>query len=131
MEVDKLPLDWQPHVLVDVISAGVDICVPREGVELALHVDPGVPLDPVLIDSTRLSQVVFNLVNNALKFTTHGHVHVIVKSLGRTSTSCGYRVTVEDTGPGTPTIDTNICTSHILLNIGYFLPCHHLMFRHW
>jgi len=46
-------------------------------------------------DPTRIRQIVYNLVSNALKFTDHGSVKVHVDSKG-----AGFRITVEDTGIG-------------------------------
>jgi CheY-like chemotaxis protein len=50
-------------------------------------------------DAVRVSQVLANLVSNAIKFTAQGRVAVTLDSEGP---GRGYRVTVEDTGPGMP-----------------------------
>jgi PAS domain S-box-containing protein len=54
-------------------------------------------------DAVRVSQVLGNLVSNAIKFTAHGRVAVTLDSEGQ---GRGYRVTVEDTGPGLPDDDS-------------------------
>lgn len=54
---------------------------------------------PVVVDPDRLSQVLYNLLSNAMKFTpTGGQIHVRLADEGR---DC-VRVTVQDTGAGFP-----------------------------
>jgi signal transduction histidine kinase len=51
-------------------------------------------------DERRLTQVLLNLVGNAIKFTDSGHVEIRVDSVGDL-----YKIAVEDTGPGIPVAD--------------------------
>ncbi|MDD3312627.1 PAS domain S-box protein [Pseudodesulfovibrio sp.] len=68
------------------------------GIRLELHPDQGLP-DTVVGDESRIRQVLFNLVGNALKFTDQGRVTVTADSLRG-----GQFVlfTVADTGVGIP-----------------------------
>ena len=69
---------------------------------LALHIDadPAVP-ERVLMDATRVKQIVFNLLANAIKFSDHGAVALDVRCHGA---SAGGQATLEfivtDTGIG-------------------------------
>lgn len=56
----------------------------------------------VIGDPIRLNQILSNLLSNALKFTIHGSIQVIVKELSRTSTQSKLEFTVSDTGIGIP-----------------------------
>ena len=54
----------------------------------------------VIGDPIRLNQILSNLLSNALKFTIHGSIQVIVKELSRTTNQSKMEFTVTDTGIG-------------------------------
>jgi len=54
----------------------------------------------VLADATRLKQILFNLINNAIKFTDHGSVTVTVVPRQRTDGNIGLAFLIKDTGIG-------------------------------
>jgi PAS domain S-box-containing protein len=54
----------------------------------------------VIGDQIRLNQILSNLLSNALKFTTHGGITVIVKELNRSENKSNMEFTVSDTGIG-------------------------------
>jgi len=56
----------------------------------------------VIGDPIRLNQILSNLLSNALKFTNHGSIQVIVKELSRTDNYSKMEFTVTDTGIGIP-----------------------------
>jgi signal transduction histidine kinase len=57
--------------------------------------------DMVIGDPTRLRQIVFNLVSNAVKFTVSGGVNIRLKSV-TTGRDCRVNIEVGDTGVGIP-----------------------------
>jgi len=73
----------------------------EKGLELLCEVAPEVP-EIVCGDSTRLRQVVINLVGNAIKFTEHGEVAVKVQIECQEREHSLLRLTVSDTGIGIP-----------------------------
>jgi len=80
IEAGKIALDPQPFNLEKLINDAVNsvaVLAHKKGLELAIHIDSNVPLS-VVGDSMRLSQVLLNLVGNALKFTKAGEVVVKV-----------------------------------------------------
>lgn len=79
----------------------------RKGLSLHLCIAPTVPA-AFLGDATRLGQVVWNLVGNAVKFTDEGEIQVHVESMETARGAGGEPVyrqlgfTVSDTGEGIP-----------------------------
>jgi two-component system sensor histidine kinase/response regulator len=73
----------------------------QKGLELLLDIHEDVP-EHVCGDGLRLSQVLLNLVGNAIKFTEKGEVEVAVSLVSRTGDQCVLAFVVRDTGIGIP-----------------------------
>jgi signal transduction histidine kinase/CheY-like chemotaxis protein len=58
-----------------------------------------------LVDPTRLRQVLFNLVGNAIKFTASGHVEIRACTVADAGGRSTIKLAVSDTGPGIPAED--------------------------
>jgi signal transduction histidine kinase len=82
--------------LVEEVVGSLGGAAREGGIELTAQVPTG--LVPLRTDRTRLRQVLFNLVGNAVKFTTVGSVRVRVHASGSAPTS----IEVIDTGIGIP-----------------------------
>jgi PAS domain S-box-containing protein len=67
--------------------------------ELSLHINKDVP-EFVISDPTRLSQILINLVSNAIKFTSDGFVNMRVEIDKMNSVSCIVRFIIQDSGIG-------------------------------
>ncbi|KQV61212.1 hypothetical protein ASC95_03090 [Pelomonas sp. Root1217] len=95
----KLRLDLQQLSMANVIQAAVETVAPSastKGVELQSLLDTG----PAMVngDSGRLQQVVWNLLNNAIKFTpAGGRVQVLLQRV-----NSQVEFSVSDTGIGIP-----------------------------
>ena len=111
IESGKLELEHLPFDLPDTLNQIADLFAWRaaeKGLELVVWAAPGVP-SPLLGDSLRLSQVLVNLVGNALKFTDSGHIQLRVDldpqfvqpdAPDADGALVCLRFTVEDTGMG-------------------------------
>lgn len=95
-----LYLEAAPVPIAELVQDVCELLAPRahaKGLDLAARIDADVP-DRIIADGTRLRQVLFNLIGNAIKFTDEGGVLVDISQPepGRTSFA------VCDTGPGIP-----------------------------
>jgi len=66
-----------------------------------LEIDKSIP-DNLIGDPTKLSQIILNLINNALKFTENGHVNVIAKLYSQEDDTATVYFEIVDTGIGIP-----------------------------
>ncbi|HXG11868.1 MAG TPA: PAS domain S-box protein [Gemmataceae bacterium] len=84
IEAGKLDLDRAPfrlRELVGEVMAMLTVRARQKGLTLTARVDPDVP-DGLVGDPGRLSQVLVNLVGNAIKFTDQGEVVIEVRGQG-------------------------------------------------
>jgi adenylate cyclase len=96
IEAGQLALSLSDYSIQDMVQ-GVYVAVEplAESKKLAFTLDVPHDLPPARGDERRLSQVLLNLVGNAIKFTDTGEV--AVTAAGANS---AYTVSVRDTGPG-------------------------------
>ena len=73
----------------------------NKNIELKTYIDPKVP-EIILADHTRLSQILNNLISNAVKFTRKGEVNISVKLVTKSKNKAALKFTIEDTGIGIP-----------------------------
>ncbi|MDH5737879.1 MAG: ATP-binding protein, partial [Gammaproteobacteria bacterium] len=71
----------------------------EKNIRLTMIVDPAIP-EKVVGDALRISQILINLVGNAVKFTAKGEVRVEVSLKAQTETLCHLGFQVIDTGIG-------------------------------
>jgi signal transduction histidine kinase len=101
IEAGQLNLDLAGYSLNDVVQA---VCAAVEPLaadkKLALKAEVAPDLPPARGDERRLTQVLLNLVGNAIKFTDTGEV--VVKAA---ASNGSFSVSVRDTGPGISVAD--------------------------
>jgi CheY-like chemotaxis protein len=102
IEAGQLTLDVQPFSLlslVDDVAALMGGVAAGKALELIVDVDPLAP-DALQGDRVRLTQILTNLVGNAIKFTDRGSVRLHVSATDRDAELPLLTFTVSDTGPG-------------------------------
>jgi signal transduction histidine kinase len=99
MDAGDAPLEVEPITLAPLIGRVVaEVAMARAGAGIDLTREVPDTLVPVHADRERLHQVLFNLLDNAVRFTQRGgHVRVVA---AQRDGSC--EVSVEDDGPGIP-----------------------------
>jgi signal transduction histidine kinase/DNA-binding NarL/FixJ family response regulator len=83
------------HSALDEIVHLFEALAKQKDLVLRARIDENLPTN-VLADPLRLRQILINLVNNALKFTTAGFVEIRTEAAG----SGRLRISVADSGPG-------------------------------
>ena len=97
MELEAAP--FEPHRLVSEVVAALSVRAQEKG--LALSVESAADVPGVLQgDASRLRQVLFNLVGNAVKFTDRGSVSVLVSQRPLADGRVELNIAVRDTGIG-------------------------------
>lgn len=99
IEAGRLDVRAEHFDLAPLVEGVVELLAPRafaKGLEIASCIAPDAYRN-IVGDPARLRQILLNLIGNAIKFTDHGGIGVVV-----TSTPAGLRFQVIDTGPGVP-----------------------------
>lgn len=103
-ESGSVELEKRPFDLKACIEESFDVVAQKalgKNLDLLYLVDSQVPTF-VIGDTTRLRQVLINLVGNAIKFTEKGEIVIHVQSLGETGDRMRLQYSVKDTGIGIP-----------------------------
>ena len=90
--------DFSPRELVQSVVGTVEPRVRKKGLELTYEVDPDLSSE-LVGDQMRLNQVLLNLVDNAIKFTDQGGIHISASN-GSNGAEDTWTLQVRDTGRG-------------------------------
>jgi len=102
IEAGKLTMEWTDFSLDDVLESLANLFAGKsheKGLELLFSCPQSIP-EVLLGDSTRLGQILTNLVANAIKFTEKGEVLVSVEPVARSVDEVTLRFLVRDSGIG-------------------------------
>jgi len=104
IEAGKMELLYEPvnpYAVISDIKQIFYIKTKEKNLYFDIYVDPKLPKS-ILMDETRLRQVLFNLVGNAVKFTSKGGIKVSAHSISKDSIGSSVDIIfeVEDTGIG-------------------------------
>jgi len=92
-------LDFDVTGLIDGVTALLKVRATAKGIALRTDIAANVPRW-LKSDPTRLRQILFNLIGNAVKFTQRGEVMVRASVAAMRADSCELRIDVTDTGIG-------------------------------
>lgn len=106
IEAGKMNLVYRPmnpRTLFNEIENIFRIRTKEKGIAFIIRVDPEIP-NSLLLDETRLRQILFNVVGNAVKFTDEGYVKLSIDKIPSDADPAQITLvfTIEDTGIGIP-----------------------------
>ena len=104
IEAGKLELNAAPFRLrqgLPAILKPLALLADQKKIEFVCDIDPAVP-GQILVDATRLGQILLNLVGNAIKFTNEGEVEFVVGVDSIAGEKARLHFIVRDTGIGIP-----------------------------
>jgi signal transduction histidine kinase/CheY-like chemotaxis protein/HPt (histidine-containing phosphotransfer) domain-containing protein len=87
------------HSLLSSVGAMFSEKLKEKKLGFSIQIEPDVP-DVLSGDAVRLTQILVNLISNAVKFTEKGEIAVSVKALQQTETEARLQITISDTGIG-------------------------------
>lgn len=102
IEAGHMELQVEPFKLEEVLENVINLFMVRaeeKDLEVVLELDPAAP-SYLSGDALRLSQVLSNLVGNAVKFTQQGEIHIKITQLAHDADSSTLKFSVTDTGIG-------------------------------
>jgi signal transduction histidine kinase/CheY-like chemotaxis protein/CHASE1-domain containing sensor protein/HPt (histidine-containing phosphotransfer) domain-containing protein len=104
MEAGKMtlePIAFDLRLAVEEVAELLAVRARDKGLDLIVHYAPDTP-QAVIGDPGRVRQVLLNLLGNAVKFTSAGHVLIDVGCTRRDDGHAVIQLAVEDTGIGIP-----------------------------
>jgi signal transduction histidine kinase/CheY-like chemotaxis protein len=98
IELENLPV--QLPILLHKVCSGLQQKAAEKGIEVLLEVDDKLKDQWVIADPTRLTQIIYNLAGNAIKFTERGTVSVKAIARQESDEQIMVSFSVTDTGIG-------------------------------
>jgi signal transduction histidine kinase/CheY-like chemotaxis protein len=102
IQADKIELESIPFSLIKHLEKAIEPHAARaleRGIEYSAFVDPTLPI--INSDPTKLTQVITNLIGNAVKFTNEGGaVDIDARKIKESDTSVMVRFSIKDSGIG-------------------------------
>jgi PAS domain S-box-containing protein len=102
IEAGKLTVERTEFELAKVLDNVANLITEKtsaKGLELVIDVDKNIPLN-LIGDPLRLGQILINYSNNAVKFTEHGEVDIVIRIREQTDSEVLLHFAVCDTGIG-------------------------------
>ena len=102
IEAGKVELERISFNLDKVIQEVINIIsfkIEEQGIEFRMSKDPRIPVN-FFGDPKRIEQILINIINNAVKFTSVGEVSLEVNLIEKKENSCDLEFRIKDTGIG-------------------------------
>mgnify|MGYP002640676996 CR=1 FL=1 len=102
IQAGKLSLINEPfelEQLLENLSGSFSFTAEKKGIELFFNINKNVPLT-LIGDQLRFTQILTNLIGNAIKFTDEGEIILTINVLSADKHQCELEIMVKDTGIG-------------------------------
>lgn len=102
IEAEKLELEeieLSLRGVIEKIFNTINISAHKSGNELVCNIDPDIP-DTIIGDPLRLRQILLNLLNNSIKFTSNGTITLNIKKVDLIEEQIRLKFEVIDSGSG-------------------------------
>ncbi len=103
IDSEKMELEFTPFklgVLIRNICSGLRVKAEDKKLALVVEIDEQLENVSVNSDPTRLSQIIYNLAGNAIKFTSSGKISMQLKCIAKTEHGVDVLFSISDTGVG-------------------------------
>lgn len=103
LDIDKLklePVAVNLYSLINHIYLGLKTNAKEKNIEFKINIDQDLQSQYIYTDSTRLSQILFNLIGNSIKYTHNGSINIEINILETTDQKIKIKFTISDTGIG-------------------------------
>ncbi len=107
LERDKIELSYKtlsPATFTEELGSVIKLLAADKNLGFRTIIHEPLP-KYVMVDGTRLRQILWNILFNAVKFTPKGHVSLTVDANNIDNTRANVRFIIEDTGVGIPQAD--------------------------
>ncbi|MBR4759168.1 MAG: response regulator [Lachnospiraceae bacterium] len=98
-KMEIIPVKYETSALVNDLVHSISERAKEKNLDFIVQVDPKLP-SVMFGDDVRLSQIIMNLLTNAVKYTREGSVTLILEDYGRDDDNVALNVKVKDTGIG-------------------------------
>ena len=99
-KMEIIPVEYDTVSVINNLVAAVSERAKEKGLEFYADIDKDLPARMVG-DDVRLSQVIMNILTNAVKYTREGFIRLTIKPKNKSGNSIELYVAVEDSGIGT------------------------------
>ncbi len=98
IQLEKISVNL--YTLAKNVCSGFEFQAKEKGLEIILKVDESIKVQNVITDPLRISQIIYNLIGNGIKFTNKGNITVSLSVSEMHEQTMKVNFVIEDTGIG-------------------------------
>jgi len=104
IEAGRLDIQYEPvnpQIIFTELQQIFSLKMAEKNLEFIMEIDKSLPL-ALILDETRLRQILLNLIGNAVKFTDSGYIKLCANKIHRKNSRIDLILAIEDSGIGIP-----------------------------